>query len=482
MEKSPDAFRTISEVADELDVPQHVLRFWETKFPQIRPLKRGGGRRYYRPDDVELLRGIRHLLYGEGYTIRGVQRILKQDGPRHVQALLREAEDAADAAAEAEARAKANRSTTANREPSARSSERGATRPAAPPEAGAESRGGLGGLFRLLPGRKGGEGEADEEGEPEAERAFEEEAPAGRRLSARRGEAEDELPELPLLSRREGRSPEGERIEPRLDRPRGEATRHPDPSRLDAPHLDPPRGEAIRAPAPLRETERQEPSLRETPSPRDPLPPRDLPSPRDLPVLREPHLRGAPDVGPRPFAPSRQPPPQEGERRDTLFRAEQPFVPPAPVYVPRPPSRGPMAHGPAVPLPPAPEAFETPDFAPRGYEAGDSGEAAFGDRPFQPDEDAPYGNTSYEEARGYPAQPFERAADFDDGSDDDGPAYPPAGPELSHREAGARAGRPVRRLPLDDAGLSPEVEGQLRAVLSELDACLQLLDEARRRD
>jgi len=82
--KSPDAFRTISEVADDLDLPQHVLRFWETRFTQIKPLKRGGGRRYYRPDDVDLLRGIRFLLYGEGYTIRGVQRILKEQGPRFV--------------------------------------------------------------------------------------------------------------------------------------------------------------------------------------------------------------------------------------------------------------------------------------------------------------------------------------------------------------------------------------------------------------
>ncbi len=82
--KSPDAFRTISEVADDLDLPQHVLRFWETRFGQIKPMKRGGGRRYYRPDDVDLLRGIRFLLYGEGYTIRGVQRILKEQGPRFV--------------------------------------------------------------------------------------------------------------------------------------------------------------------------------------------------------------------------------------------------------------------------------------------------------------------------------------------------------------------------------------------------------------
>ncbi|MBJ6126689.1 MerR family transcriptional regulator [Microvirga splendida] len=89
MDKSPDAFRTISEVADDLDVPQHVLRFWETRFNHIKPLKRGGGRRYYRPDDVELLKGIRHLLYGEGYTIKGVQRILKEEGVRFVQGIGR---------------------------------------------------------------------------------------------------------------------------------------------------------------------------------------------------------------------------------------------------------------------------------------------------------------------------------------------------------------------------------------------------------
>jgi DNA-binding transcriptional MerR regulator len=87
LDKAPDAFRTISEVADELDVPQHVLRFWESRFPQIRPMKRAGGRRYYRPDDVDLLRGIRHLLYGEGYTIRGVQRILREQGAKFVQAV-----------------------------------------------------------------------------------------------------------------------------------------------------------------------------------------------------------------------------------------------------------------------------------------------------------------------------------------------------------------------------------------------------------
>jgi DNA-binding transcriptional MerR regulator len=88
--KSPEAFRTISEVATDLDVPQHVLRFWEGRFAQIKPVKRAGGRRYYRPEDVDLLRGIRALLYREGFTIKGVQKILKERGHRHVIALGRE--------------------------------------------------------------------------------------------------------------------------------------------------------------------------------------------------------------------------------------------------------------------------------------------------------------------------------------------------------------------------------------------------------
>ena len=116
MDKSPDAFRTISEAAEELDLPQHVLRFWETRFSTIKPLKRGGGRRYYRPDDAMLLRGIRHLLYDQGFTIKGVQKILKDQGPRYVIAvgegkgideivpLLEEARNAADEAEVEEAR------------------------------------------------------------------------------------------------------------------------------------------------------------------------------------------------------------------------------------------------------------------------------------------------------------------------------------------------------------------------------------------
>ncbi|MBD3765023.1 MAG: MerR family transcriptional regulator, partial [Rhodobacterales bacterium] len=87
MEKSPDAFRTISEVADLLDVPAHVLRFWETRFPQVRPVKRAGGRRYYRPGDVALLAGLRLLLHDQGMTIRGAQKILREQGVRHVMGL-----------------------------------------------------------------------------------------------------------------------------------------------------------------------------------------------------------------------------------------------------------------------------------------------------------------------------------------------------------------------------------------------------------
>jgi DNA-binding transcriptional MerR regulator len=87
MEKSPDAFRTISEVAEELDLPQHVLRFWETRFNQIKPMKRGGGRRYYRPLDVELIKGIKFMLYEQGYTIKGVQKLLRENGNQFLVAI-----------------------------------------------------------------------------------------------------------------------------------------------------------------------------------------------------------------------------------------------------------------------------------------------------------------------------------------------------------------------------------------------------------
>ena len=86
-DKSPDAFRTISEVAEDLDLPQHVLRFWETRYTQIKPMKRGGGRRYCRPQDVDLIKGIRHMLYDQGYTIKGVQKLLRENGNQFIVAV-----------------------------------------------------------------------------------------------------------------------------------------------------------------------------------------------------------------------------------------------------------------------------------------------------------------------------------------------------------------------------------------------------------
>lgn len=122
MMKSPEAFRTISEVAEALDVPPHVLRFWETRFAQVKPVKRGGGRRYYRPEDVRLLRGIRGLLYDDGMTIKGVQKILREKGIRHVIGLGSEAEaEAAPPEAVAEAVAEP---VAAGKAPAARAPEK----------------------------------------------------------------------------------------------------------------------------------------------------------------------------------------------------------------------------------------------------------------------------------------------------------------------------------------------------------------------
>ncbi|HMQ94060.1 MAG TPA: MerR family transcriptional regulator [Amaricoccus sp.] len=119
MNKSPEAFRTISEVAEALDVPPHVLRFWESRFTQVKPVKRGGGRRYYRPEDVRLLRGIRGLLYDDGMTIKGAQKILREKGVRHVIALgtLPEAEEEALQSAPAPAPAAAKKPAKPARAP-----------------------------------------------------------------------------------------------------------------------------------------------------------------------------------------------------------------------------------------------------------------------------------------------------------------------------------------------------------------------------
>lgn len=119
MGKAAEAFRTISEVADELGVQKHVLRFWEQRFPQVKPMKRGGGRRYYRPEDLELLRGIRHLLHAEGYTIKGVQKILRETGIDAVKAAGRRARAATTSGRRSERRANAAAAASAAAEPAA---------------------------------------------------------------------------------------------------------------------------------------------------------------------------------------------------------------------------------------------------------------------------------------------------------------------------------------------------------------------------
>ena len=118
LKKAPTAFRTISEVADDLHIPQHVLRFWETKFAQVRPLKRGGGRRYYRPDDIALLRRISHLLYTQGYTIKGVQRLLREGGGKLADDIPPPLHDDQEADAEGEADALLNQETANTARPS----------------------------------------------------------------------------------------------------------------------------------------------------------------------------------------------------------------------------------------------------------------------------------------------------------------------------------------------------------------------------
>jgi DNA-binding transcriptional MerR regulator len=133
MNKSAEAFRTIGEVADELQIPKHVLRFWEGRFPQIRPMKRGGGRRYYRPEDMELLRGIRALLHAEGYTIRGVQKILREHGVEQVKEAAHRVAAAQAAAATEPSSRKRGRKPVAKAAPhtEGRASEAAATSPKA---------------------------------------------------------------------------------------------------------------------------------------------------------------------------------------------------------------------------------------------------------------------------------------------------------------------------------------------------------------
>jgi DNA-binding transcriptional MerR regulator len=126
LSKTEDAFRTISEVASELDVPKHVLRFWEGRFPQIKPMKRGGGRRYYRPEDLSLLRGIHRLLHGEGYTIKGVQKILREQGVDTVKQMGTEVRPTATAAEPAGASKRGRRGKPAKTDAAPASNAKGA--------------------------------------------------------------------------------------------------------------------------------------------------------------------------------------------------------------------------------------------------------------------------------------------------------------------------------------------------------------------
>ena len=215
-EKAPDAFRTISEVADELELPQHVLRFWESRFTQIKPVKRAGGRRFYRPEDVDLLRGIRHLLYTDGFTIKGAQRVLKDQGVRYVQDLGIERE-VASMRSPRPARAAGGEGVT------------------------------FGGLLGLLPRRRGKGRGGEEDILPELPESAELPLPFPDPEADRDLASEPAKPPMPLRESR-ARAGQAERRDLAFDRPARELPLHHQPVR-DEPGFDPPvrhpdRGEA----------------------------------------------------------------------------------------------------------------------------------------------------------------------------------------------------------------------------------------------
>uniref|UniRef100_UPI00372D27A5 MerR family transcriptional regulator n=1 Tax=Xanthobacter nonsaccharivorans TaxID=3119912 RepID=UPI00372D27A5 len=291
-EKAPDAFRTISEVADDLQLPQHVLRFWETRFTQIKPVKRAGGRRFYRPEDVDLLRGIRHLLYTDGFTIKGAQRILKDQGVRYVQDLGIEREVAV-------------------------------MRTARPPRDLEADGTTFGGLLGLLPRRKG-KGREDD-GLPDLPPVAELPLPFPDQEADRDLDSDASVPPLAL---RRG-PPERARRAP----PPGQGERAPQPREREArePPSRGPRMEPL--PLPLRDHPPQR-------DPREPPPSRDLPPSREA-ARREPLLERPPEPPPprprRPEEPRPERHPHEdiprasGGRRDPTFDAapEQGLRPPS---------------------------------------------------------------------------------------------------------------------------------------------------------
>lgn len=317
MDKAPDAFRTISEVADDLELPQHVLRFWETRFSQIKPVKRAGGRRFYRPEDVDLLRGIRHLLYSDGYTIKGVQKILKEHGIRHVQDLGVERDTAL-------------LMTGKQQRALSMALEEGTT---------------FGGLLGLFPRRRGRAQDDEAFALPqEVELPLPFPDPELRQEEA---DGEGQVPPVPL--RRDAL-----RREPSLHgAPRSEAIRHAERPSPEGDQRREPRMTA--APAPRGRAAQDEPVRRH---------PADDP-PREHPMAPP---RMAPQVAPPPAAETRtrRPEPEHGQAEDYAAapphrgpaphaeRAAAPDRPDRPVTLPRP------TRGPAARIAPPSESFDDP--------------------------------------------------------------------------------------------------------------------------
>ncbi len=333
LDKSPDAFRTISEVADDLELPQHVLRFWETRFTHIRPVKRAGGRRYYRPDDVELLRGIRHLLYSEGYTIKGVQKILKDHGVRHVQAIGYDDGESMQPAP---------------------------VRPAAPPPAPASDEGGgFGGLLGLLPRRRP-RSEATDLGVPSAY----DEPPLPFPDFASFTPRSEDVPEPP--PRASAARPAAAKAPPRQAAP---AQRAEPVFDADEDEEDPYR------PAPMR----QDPSFDAAP-PRRPVVPPQRPSRGPASRLPEPPAARELEDPLLPFFDDELPPAEQiSEPLDARIRRMKDNAPPAPPPQPGPPEEyipararkraAPADRAPyreAAPEPRRQDPQDPRDYAPRG--------------------------------------------------------------------------------------------------------------------
>ncbi len=288
MDKAPDAFRTISEVADDLDIPQHVLRFWETRFTQIKPMKRSGGRRYYRPDDVDLLRGIRRLLYGEGYTIRGVQRILKENGIKAVQGLVDE--EAAPAFAPVPARASEPRSSSAAPIMS---------RPAAKPDV-AEEEPEEEAEGEELEDEEAEEASGDAEGEEESDEDASEEGDDEEESEEEDSEEEDSDEED---GEEESESEEGDSEDEGSDDAEDEEEAEPEPVvARKAPDVRPPE---VRADPAMRAAPRVEPRLQQAIGRTDPA---TMSRANPMPTARAnpaPQPRPSPQPAPQPRAPVR---------------------------------------------------------------------------------------------------------------------------------------------------------------------------------